>query len=337
MTQRHVICPMRPFGLLFAIALCLAAQMPTQVLAHGEEIEVGEGVKGPVSLTAAQAKAIGLTLASADFRPLADLLVLNGEIQLLVDRQAQVSTRISGQVSALYVQLGDRVRAGQRLARIQARLVGDPPPSVDVSSPKAGIVDAVNISVGQSVEPASALFEISDRSQVNMVARVYEEDLGKVSLGQEVHIRTLSYPDKVFNGKVTLIGPGLDAASRTAVVWVRLANPDGILKPNLFAKAAVVLKHNPAALAIPNVAIMEANGEKMVFVKQGKEFNRVEITTGLADDEFSEVTDGLVPGDEVVTQGTRELYTLWLTGGGKKKAPKTEGQGTSGNKPTGKQ
>ena len=305
-----------------AVALTLAMAVtviPQLVFAHSGEIEVGEGVKGPVSLSAAQAKAIGLTLGTADFRPLADLLTLNGEIQLLVDRQAQVNTRISGQVTALYVQLGDRVTAGQRLARIQARLVGDPPPSIDVSSPRGGIVDAVNISLGQSIEPASPLFQISDRSQVNMVARVYEEDLGKVRLGQEARIRTLSYPDKVFASKVTLIGPVLDAASRTTVVWFRLANPDGILKPNLFAKAAVVLKHNDAALAIANAGILEANGEKFVFVKQGDQYDRVEITTGLADDEFTEVTDGLVPGDEIVTQGNRELYTLWLTGGDKSK------------------
>ncbi len=330
MTELHAFYRLGLPGAAFAVVLSLLAAIPTPVLAHGDEIEVGDSAKGPVSLTAAQSKAIGLTLGTADLRPLADLLVLNGEIQLLVDRQAQVSTRISGQVSALYVQLGDRVQAGQRLARIQARLVGDPPPSVDVSSPKGGIVDAVNISVGQSIEPASALFEISDRSQVNMVARVYEEDLGKVSLGQDVRIRTLSYPDKVFKGKVTLIGPALDPASRTAVVWVRLANPDGILKPNLFAKAAVVLKQNAAALAIANSAIIEANGEKFVFVKQGEQYDRVDITTGLADDEFSEVTDGLVPGDEVVTQGNRELYTLWLTGGGKKKAAAAKGTEPSG-------
>ncbi len=330
MTEPYAFYRIRLLSGALAIALGLLAEMPTAVFAHGDEIEVGDSAKGPVSLSAAQAKAIGLTLGSAELRPLADLLVLNGEIQLLVDRQAQVSARISGQVSALYVQLGDRVQAGQRLARIQARLVGDPPPSVDVSSPKGGVVDAVNISIGQSIEPAIALFEISDRSQVNMVARVYEEDLGKVSLGQEVRIRTLSYPDKVFKGKVTLIGPALDAASRTAVVWVRLPNPDGILKPNLFAKAAVVLKQNAAALAIANSAIIEANGEKFVFVKQGEQFDRVDITTGLADDEFSEVTGGLVPGDEVVTQGNRELYTLWLTGGGKKKAAAAKGTETSG-------
>ena len=308
-----------------------ALLMPAPALAHGGEIEVGENARGPVTLSAVQAKAIGLTLAAAGFRPLADLLTLNGEIQLLPDRKAEVSTRISGQVTALYVQLGDRVKVGQPLARVQARLVGDPPPSVNVSSPKGGIVDAVNISVGQSVEPATTLFQISDRSLVNMVARVYEEDLGQVRLGQEARIRTLSYPGRVFNGKVTLIGPSLDAQSRTAVVWCRLNNPEGLLRPNLFAKAAVLLKENAAALAIPNAAIMEANGEKFVFVKQGDRYDRLDITTGLADDQYAEVADGLVPGDEVVVQGIRELYTLWLTGGGKQKS-----EASSGAKPADK-
>lgn len=301
-------------------ALSVAALFfPHDAVAHGDEIEVGgDGPKGPVSLSEAQVKAIGLTLVATDLRPLAELLTLNGEMRLLPERQAQVSTRINGQVTALYVQLGDTVKAGQKLARVQARLVGDPPPSVDVSSPKAGIVDAVNIAVGQSVEPATTLFQVSDRSQINMVARVYEEDLGKVRLGLDARIRTLSYPDRVFTGKLSLIGPELDPASRTAQVWFRLANPDGLLKPNLFAKASVVLKQDEAALAIPNAAIIEANGEKFVFVKQGEQYDRVEITTGLVDDEYSEVTDGLVPGDEVVTQGNRQIYTLWLTGGGKK-------------------
>lgn len=301
-----------------AALLSLSILWTGLAFAHGGEIEVGGGAKGPVALSEAQAKAIGLTLATADLRPLSDLLRLSGEMQLLPDRQAQVSTRISGQVTALYVQLGDTVKAGQRLARIQARLVGDPPPSVDVSSPRGGVIDAVNIAVGQSVDPATTLFQVADRSQINLVARVYEEDLGKVKLGQEARIHALSYPDRVFNGKLTLIGPALDAASRTTQVWFRLANPDGLLKPNLFAKAAVVLKQNEAALAVPNAAIIEANGEKFLFVKQGDEYERVEITTGLADDEYTEVTDGLVPGDQVAVQGNRQLYTLWLTGGGKK-------------------
>ena len=298
-----------------AVSLALTSFNSLPLLAHGAEVEVGESAKGPVALSTTQAKAIGLTLVAADFRPLADLLTLSGEIQLLPDHTTQVSTRISGQVTALYVHLGESVRADQKLARVQARLVGDPPPSVDIASPTGGVVDAVNISVGQSVEPTASLFQVSDRSQVIMVARVYEEDLGKVKLGQPARIRALSYPERTYQGKVSLIGPTLDAASRTATVWFRLANPDGLLKPNLFAKASVVLRRREAALAIPSAAIIEANGEAFVFVKQGDKYDRVEITTGLTDDLYTEVTDGLVPGDEVVAVGNRQVYTMWLTGG----------------------
>ena len=117
------------------------------------------------------------------------------------------------------------------------------------------------------------------------------------------------------NGKVTLIDPNLDPLNRTVKVWIQLANPQALLKPNMFARVGVVLKRNEAALTVPNGAIIEANGERFVFVREGDKFKRVEINIGAKDDEFSEITDGLVPGDEVVTQGNRQIYTLWLTGG----------------------
>lgn len=299
-------------GLLVAVN---AVRPLSQAFAHGGQIEVGGGAKGPVQLSDAEQKAIALKTVPADFRPLDVLLTLNGEVRLLPGRQADVSTRISGQVVQLYANLGDTVKAGQRLARVQSRLVGDPPPSVDIVAPRGGVVDALNVSIGQSVEPTTVLYRISDRSQVNVVARVFEEDLGKVQLGQEARIHLLSYPDQVFSGKVTLIGPSLDPQSRTVEVWIALANPNGLLKPNLFARAGIVLKQNPAALAVPNAAILEANGEKFVFVRQKNTYDRVDVTTGAGDDQFTEVTNGVVPGDEVVTQGNREIYTRWLIGG----------------------
>ena len=305
---------------LGALLVSLGSAAVAPAFAHGEKIEIGEGAKGPVLLSEAQQQAINLQLVPADLRPLPEFLNLNGEVRLLPGRQADVSTRISGQVKALYVNLGDRVEAGRRLARVQSRLVGDPPPSVDVAAPMTGVVDELNVAIGQSVEPTTVLYRISDRSQVNVVARVYEEDLGKVKIGQNAKVHTLSYPDRVFSGKVILVGPTLDPQSRTVEVWVRLVNREGLLKPNLFARASIVLKQNDAALAIPNAAIIEANGEKFVFVSQNGKFDRADIKTGASDDDYTEVTEGLVPGDEVVTQGNRQIYTLWLTGGGKRAA-----------------
>lgn len=285
------------------------------VFAHGGQIETDGDAKGPVHLSEIQRKTLDVKLVPAALRPLSELLNLNGEVRLVPGRQADVSTRISGQVAALYANLGDTVRAGQRMARVQSRLVGNPPPSVDIAAPMSGVVDALNVSRGQSVEPATVLYRVSDRSQVDIVARVYEEDLGKVRVGQDASVRTLSYPDRVFAGKIILLGPTLDPLSRTVEVWIRLPNSDGALKPNMFARASVAIHQNVAMLAVPTAAIIQANGESFVFVRQKGAYARVEIKTGTSDDAFTGVTDGLAPGDEVVTQGNREIYTLWLTGG----------------------
>ena len=300
---------------LFFLALFVAPGALPSAFAHGGEIEVGGGARGPVQLSAAQQKAIALQLVSASLRPLSTELNLNGEVQLLPDRQADVSLRISGQVKALYANLGETVRAGQRLALVQSRLVGDPPPSVTISAPMSGVIDARNVVVGQAVEPNMVLFHISDRSQIAIVARVYEEDISKIKPGLKARVRVLSDTKQVFTGKVTLIDPNLDPSNRTVKVWIQMANPHGLLKPNMFARASVILRANGAALTIPNSAIIEANGEKFVFVRDGEKYNRVEISIGAKDDEYSEITAGLVPGDEVVTQGNREIYTMWLTGG----------------------
>jgi cobalt-zinc-cadmium efflux system membrane fusion protein len=315
LSKRFMSAPiLGPLQKLIILLLLIAPGTMPSAYAHGGQIEIGGDARGPVQLSAAQQNAIALKLVRAGSRPLSTYLKLNGEVQLLPDRQADVSLRISGQVRQLYANLGEKVRARQPLAVVQSRLVGDPPPSVTIVAPMSGVIDARNVVVGQAVEPNTVLFHISDRSQIAVVAKVYEEDIGKIKIGQQARVQALSYP-QVFMGKVTLIDPDLDPLSRTVKVWIQIANPQGLLKPNMFASASITLQHNAAALTIPNSAIIEANGEKFVFVREGLKFTRVEITLGARDDEYSEVTEGLAPGNEVVTQGNRQIYTMWLTGG----------------------
>ncbi len=286
--------------------------------AHGGNIEVSEGgTKGPVHLTPEQARMLDIKVVQATHRPMAQLLGLNGQIQLLPDAQADVSIRISGSVTAIDVNLGDSVKAGQRLATVQSRLVGNPPPSVAVNAPIAGIIDARNINLGQAVEPNTVLFHISNRDKLLVVAQVYEEDLGKVKVGQEVNVRVLSYPKQTFPGLVTLIEPNLDPLTRTVNVRITLDNKERLLKPGMFVRANVILTHNKAALTVPNAALLQADNQQFVFVQNGGTYKRVDVKVGAVEDDYSEIIGGLVPGDLVVTQGNRELYTLWLSGGRK--------------------
>jgi membrane fusion protein, heavy metal efflux system len=307
---------MRPTLRTLTVTAASLALISTLAFGHGGQIDVGGGgAKGPVTLNTAQISALDLKTSQAEMRPVAHLLGLTGEVEALPSGQAIASLRISGTVEAIYANPGDLVKRGQRLALIQSRVVGNPPPVVAVVSPIDGVVDTRDVALGQGVDPGTALFHLSDRRRMRIVGRVYEEDLGQIHTGQKAFVKLLAYPKQLLPGSVSFIGPTLDPETRTVEVWILLDNAQGLLKPNLFAQADVVLSENPTALVVPNAAVLEANGEKFVFVRDGSKFNRVDVTVGATDDEVSEILSGLVPGDEVVTQGVRGVYTTWLTGG----------------------
>jgi multidrug efflux pump subunit AcrA (membrane-fusion protein) len=302
--------------------ILVAASSSQRLFAHGGQIETGSGGGGPVTLTKVQEESIGLETDKADFRSIDTVLPLYGSVKIDPDRHAHVTTRISGRVEQLFARVGDRVEKGQKLAVIQSRQIGEPPPTVDVTAPVSGVVNDRGVSLGDSVEPNTELFHIVDLSKVIVVAQVYEEDVGKVKLGQTARVTALSYPTNEFPGTVTFVGLELDPDTRTLPVWLTVDNPDGKLRADMFVKAAVLLAKNSDVLTVPKSAVLSDGGEKFVFVRTGDTFNRVDVQTGAEDDLNVEIKDGLVPGDEVVTEGQRELFTAWLTGGKKPAADK---------------
>lgn len=312
----------RSFAMCTALMLLLGGAQ--RAFAHGGQIETGGGGGGPVKLAKEQQAAIGLKTAKAELRDIDVVLMLNGTVKLDPNLHAHISTRIEGRVEKLYVNMGDKVEKGQKLADIQSRQIGNPPPVVTLEATVGGVINDRSVTLGESVEPNKELFHIVDLSEVIVVAEVYEEDIGKVKLDQDARIRVLGYPDLAFDGKITFVGVELDPEKRTLPVWVTVKNPDGKLKPEMFAKVAIVLARNEGVLAVPKEAILEAGGEKFVFVQAGDSFNRSDVQTGAEDDRFVEIKDGLVPDDVVVTDGKREVYTQSLMGRGVKPPTDTD-------------
>jgi cobalt-zinc-cadmium efflux system membrane fusion protein len=309
--------------ILTAVALLTAGVQRS--FAHGAAVEVGGGGGGgPVKLTKEQQAAIGLKTAKTESRDIDTVLVLNGKVQLDPNLHAHVTSRIEGRIESLFAKVGDKVEKGQKLAEIQSRQIGDPPPIVKIEAIVGGVINDRPVTLGESVDPTKELFHIIDLSQVIVVAEVYEEDVGKVKLDQPARIRVLGYPAESFEGTNTFIGSELDPDKRTLPVWVTVKNPDGKLKPEMFAKVAVVLGRNEGILTVPKEAILEAGGEKFVFVQTGDSFNRVDVQTGAENDRFVEIKDGLVPDDVVVTDGRREIYTKSLMGQGVKPPTDTD-------------
>ncbi|MBI3617377.1 MAG: efflux RND transporter periplasmic adaptor subunit, partial [Candidatus Omnitrophica bacterium] len=294
-----------PLAVIALVTLCLA--IPQRLFAHGAAIETGGGGGGPVKLTKEQQAAIGLNTAAAELRDIDVVLMLNGKVKLDPNLHAHVSTRIEGRVEKLYANVGDKVEKGQKLVDIQSRQIGNPPPVVAIEAIVGGVINERNATLGESVEPNKELFHIIDLSEVIVEAEVYEEDVGKVKLDQFARVRVLGYPDD-FEGKITFVGLELDPEKRTLPVWISVKNPDWKLRPDMFAKAAVVLTRNEGVLSVPKEALMAEGGEQFVFVQAGDTFNRVDVQTGVEDDRFVEIRDGLVPDDMVVTDGKREIY-----------------------------
>ena len=230
-----------------------------------------------------------------------------GIVEGVPDRVNFVSIRVPGRATKVLVNQGDTVKAGQLLAEIEGRQIGDPPPSLAVRAPLAGVVTQRNLLVGESIEPDKPLFQIADLSQVRARCEVYEADAGQVHLEQPARVHFEAFPKRIFEGQVESLGGELASATRSLPVWIRLSNAYLALRPNMRGEGRVIIGVADATLTVPVEAVLGDAGNYFVYLDTGSLYERKPIVLGARDDRFIEVTDGLVPGDRVVTQGNYQL------------------------------
>lgn len=191
---------------------------------------------------------------------------------------------------------------------------------VTVTAPISGRVADREVSLGQSFEDAGdKLMTIVNDSQVFATANIYEKDLDKIKIGQQVNVKVASLPNQTFRGNITVIGSAVESETRVVPVKAQLENYSGILKPGTFAELEVLTdKTATPILAIANSAVVEANGKKLVYLQNGNSYQPVEVTLGQTSGDMVEVKTGLFEGDLVVTQRAPQLYAQSLRGDSKK-------------------
>ena len=210
---------MRPIFFGLALTLCMASparahEGEDHAAAPGTESAAG-AVAGPIEVSEVAQRNLGLTVEEAELRPLETTLRVIGEIRADPARSGTVSSRISGRVSAVFAQEGERVEKGTQLVEVESLQLGDPPPRVRYASPVSGVVTDRHVVVGDDVEPSRHLFELADLSEVLAIGRVFEGQIGQVSVGQRVRVRVPSYRDDVFEGVVERLGGKLEPQSRS--------------------------------------------------------------------------------------------------------------------------
>lgn len=180
----------------------------------------------------------------------------------------------------------------------------------DVTATVSGIVTAKKVNRGDYVQQGSALYEIADLSHVWALFDAYESDLPWIRQGDKVTFTLQSLPGKEFNGVISFIDPILNTQTRVAQLRVDVGNTGNILKPGMFAtghlKNRLASKGN--SLIIPQSAVLWTGTRSIVYIKvQGASqptFLMREITLGPDLGNSYVVIEGLMEGEEIVTNGT---------------------------------
>jgi cobalt-zinc-cadmium efflux system membrane fusion protein len=174
---------------------------------------------------------------------------------------------------------------------------------VEIRAPISGVITDQQVTNAAGVAGLSSPnpFTISDLSYVWILCDVYENDLAAVHVGEKADIRLNAYPDKVFTGTISNVGPILDPNIRTAKVRIEVRNP-GLMHPGMFVSATFHGKRKETRAAVPAAAILHLHDRDWVYVtQQGNQFRRVEVVGGdMLPGNMQEIVSGIAPGRRVV-------------------------------------
>jgi cobalt-zinc-cadmium efflux system membrane fusion protein len=177
---------------------------------------------------------------------------------------------------------------------------------IPLLAPIGGEVVERDVAPGQLLQAgATQAFIISDMSSVWVLANVYQGDMAAVHVGDQVRVRTDSYPDK-FQGKISFMSPALDPNTRTLQARIVVENPGEKLKNNMYVTATVNAGIEQNAIAVPDSSVLrDDENQPFVYLATGSnQFGRRSVEIGQSEAGKTQILKGLNPGDKVVGDGS---------------------------------
>lgn len=167
---------------------------------------------------------------------------------------------------------------------------------------QSGVVHRLEVREGNFVKPGNQILSIAGLATVWVTADVFESDVSEIRVGDSVSLKFDYLPGKVIHSTLDFIYPVVDSRVRTLRVRSTVANSDGSLRPNMFAKATISLADDEWVTLVPlNAIIRTRNQNRVVLVLKPGEYKSIAIELGRVSRTEAEVLRGLNPGDEVVT------------------------------------
>jgi membrane fusion protein (multidrug efflux system) len=180
-----------------------------------------------------------------------------------------------------------------------------------VRAPFDGRLGIRAVDLGEFVQPGVALVPLQSIEQLYVDFSLPERQLPRVAIGQRVEVTATAAPGERFEGRVAAINPGIDVATRTVKLRADLPNPEGALRPGMFAEVALEQPAREGVITIPRTAISFAPYGDSVFVinegEGGLTVQRQPVETGNVDGDLVEIVTGLEPGQRIVLAGHQKL------------------------------
>lgn len=255
--------------------------------------------EGRTIISAEAARAGGVETEAAGPAAIAELIDIAGRIEITPEGRAEVRARLPGQIVAMEGRLGDRVRRGQTLLRVES---SHSLQTYAVTAPISGIIIERNANIGDTTGDR-ALMVIADLSQIHAEFFVFPRDAERVRVGQRVNVRSLSGEARI-EAPVEAILPSADIYSQTMVAHVHLPPAAaGAFRPGMGVEGSFAVAKAQVPLAVRTSAIQRFRDFEVVYAKVGDTYEVRMLDIGRRTPEWAEVLGGLEPGTQYVTKG----------------------------------
>jgi cobalt-zinc-cadmium efflux system membrane fusion protein len=186
---------------------------------------------------------------------------------------------------------------------------------IALSSPVSGTVVDVHTAVGEAVTPEKELLTVMNLANVIVEAQLPESQAVRVGRGRRLVARVPGVPDGVFEGTVESVGQTVDTAKRTVPVRARVTNGRALLRHEMGVEVQIASGASKQAVTVASTALVDEEGLKVVYVKEGERYERRVVTVGAISYDRAEILSGVEAGEEVVVRGAYQLANARKGGG----------------------
>lgn len=177
-----------------------------------------------------------------------------------------------------------------------------------VRAPFAGLIARRHVSIGEYLTTGMALYDLVALDPIEVEFTLSEIDSSRVQMGHRVEVQIAPYPGEKFTALVSMISPTIDPRTRTLRVKAELPNPEGRIRPGLFAHADLGVSERKNAIVVPEDALIErADGAVIYRVDANQRVERITVKPGVLGDGWVEIKEGLRHNDVVVVRGQDRL------------------------------